>query len=38
MMSFESPIGIAIRGKKAGENVRVRLANGRQDMKIIEVK
>ncbi len=38
MMSFDSPIGIAIRGKKSWDKVRVRLANGRQDMKIIEVK
>jgi len=37
-LSFDSPIGTAIRGKKAGEVVKVRLSNGRYDFKIISVK
>ncbi len=37
-MSLESPIGIAIKGKKAGDTVKMRLNTGKQDVKIIEVK
>lgn len=38
-LSFDSPIGIAIRGKKSWEIVKVRLWSGtRQDIKIVSVK
>ena len=39
LISFdESPLGQAIRGKKAGETVKMRLDNERKDVKIISVK
>jgi transcription elongation factor GreA len=37
-ISFESPMGIAIRGKKVGEVVRMRLANGKKEIKILDIK
>jgi len=36
-LSFESPIGMAIKGKKIGETGKMRLANGRVDVKIINI-
>ncbi len=36
-ISIESPIGMAIRGKKAGDTVKMRLANEKQDVKILSV-
>ena len=38
LVSLESPMGQAIRGKSAGEMVKMRLNNTRKDVKIIEVK
>lgn len=38
-ISFQSPIGVAIRDKKKGEVVKVRMTNGdRKELKIIDVK
>lgn len=37
-LSFESPLGVAIKGKKKGDVVRVRADMGRYDVKIIDVK
>ncbi|MCX6823401.1 MAG: transcription elongation factor GreA [candidate division SR1 bacterium] len=36
-ISFESPMGMAIRGKKVGEVVRMRLANGKKEVKILDI-
>ncbi len=38
MISFDSPIGQAIRGKKVGEIVKMRHDSGRKNVKIIVVK
>lgn len=38
MISFESPLGQAIRGRSAGDVVKMRLATMRKDVKIISVK
>lgn len=37
-ISFESPIGIAIRGKKEGEVARVRIGNQRKEVKILKIQ
>jgi transcription elongation GreA/GreB family factor len=37
-ISFDSPIGIAIRGKKAGETAKMRIGNNRQEVKVVSVK
>ena len=37
-ISPESPLGAAIYGKKAGEVVKMRLATGRKEIKIVKVK
>lgn len=37
-ISFESPLGTAIKGKQKGDVVRVRADSGRYDVKILEVK
>ena len=37
-MSFESPMGMAIKGKKAGDVVKMRLHTGKKEVKIIDVK
>ncbi|MFA6256197.1 MAG: GreA/GreB family elongation factor [Candidatus Absconditabacterales bacterium] len=37
-ISLESPIGIAIKGKKTGDHVRMRLNNERKEVKILDVK
>lgn len=37
-ISIESPIGMAIRGKKAWNTVKMRLANEKQDVKILSVE
>lgn len=37
-ISFDSPLGIAIKGKQKGDVVKVRADIGRYDMKILEVK
>jgi len=36
-ISLESPMGLAIRWKKAGDNVKMRLHDGKIDVKIISV-
>ena len=36
-ISFESPLGKAIRGKKVGDTVKMRHEGGRKDVKIIAV-
>ncbi len=36
-ISFESPMGIAIRGKKKGDIVKMRLATGKKEIKILEI-
>ena len=36
-ISFESPLGQAIRGKKGGDTVKMRHEGGRKDVKIIAV-
>ena len=38
LVSLESPIGQAIRGKSAGETAKMRLNNARKDVKIVDVK
>jgi transcription elongation GreA/GreB family factor len=38
LISFESPVWQAIRGKKAWDTVKMRLNNERKDVKIISVK
>lgn len=37
-ISFESPIGIAIRGKKVGDKVKMRMGSSRYNVKIIAIK
>jgi transcription elongation GreA/GreB family factor len=37
-ISLESPMGIAIRWKKAGDVVKMRLHTGKKDIKILHVK
>lgn len=37
-ISFESPLGAAIKGKKKGDIVRVKADSGRQEVKILDVK
>ncbi len=37
-VSLESPVGAAIRGKKAGNTVMMRIANEKQEVKILSVK
>lgn len=37
-ISFESPLGIAIRGKKAWDKVQMRIGTSRQDVKIVSIK
>lgn len=37
-ISPESPLGVAIFGKKAGEVVKMRLATGRKEVKIVKVR
>ena len=37
-ISLESPLGLAIRGKKAGEIGKMRLNNERKEVKILDVK
>ncbi len=37
-ISLESPMGIAIKGKKAGDTVKMRLHTERKELKILEVK
>ena len=37
MISFDSPIGQAIRGKKAGETVKMRHESGRKSIKILAI-
>ena len=38
LISFDSPLGQAIRGKKAGDIAKMRLNNERKDVKIISIK
>ena len=38
LISFESPLGQAIRGKAVGEVVKMRLATMRKDVKILNIK
>ena len=38
LISFESPLGQAIRGKKAGETVKMKIDNNRRNVKILEIK
>lgn len=37
MISFDSPIGQAIRGKKAGETVKMRHESGRKSIRILAI-
>ncbi len=37
-ISFESPMGIAIKGKKSGDTVKMRINNERKELKILDVK
>lgn len=37
-ISLESPLGLAIKGKRAWDEVKMRIANGRKTVKIISVK
>lgn len=37
-ISLESPMGLAIKGKKAGDVVKMRLHTGKKDVKILNVK
>ncbi len=37
-ISLESPMGIAIKGKKAGDTVKMRLHTERTEIRILEVK
>lgn len=37
-ISLESPLGLAIKGKKAGDIVKMRINNERKDIKILDVK
>lgn len=36
-ISFESPMGIAIKGKKIGDIARMRLAGGKKEIKILDI-
>lgn len=36
-ISFDSPIGLAIEGKKAGDVCKVRAERGRFDVKIVKI-
>jgi transcription elongation factor GreA len=38
LISFESPLGQAVKGKSAGETTKMRLNNMRKDVKIISIK
>lgn len=37
-VSFESPLGHAIKGKKAGEFATMRMSGGKQEVQVISVK
>lgn len=37
-ISFESPMGMAIKGKKIGEIARMRLAGGKKEVKIVDIQ
>jgi len=37
-VSFESPLGIAIKGKKVGDKVKMRIGNTRQIVKVLSIK
>ena len=37
-ISLESPMGLAIKWKKAGDTVKMRLHTGKKDVKILDVK
>ncbi len=37
-ISLESPIGLAIKGKKSGDTAKMRLHTGKKDVKILDVK
>jgi len=37
-ISFESPLGIALKGKKIGETVKMRLNTGKIDVKVINIQ
>jgi transcription elongation GreA/GreB family factor len=37
-ISFESPMGMAIKGKKVGEIARMRLAGGKKEVKILDIQ
>ena len=37
-ISFESPLGIALKGKKIGDVTKMRLSTGKVDVKIINIK
>lgn len=37
-ISFESPMGMALRGKKIGDTVKMRLANGKKEIKIVDIQ
>jgi transcription elongation GreA/GreB family factor len=37
-ISLESPLWIALKGKKIGEVVKMRLATGKVDVKIVNIK
>ncbi len=37
-ISFDSPVGIALKGKQKGDVVRVRADSGRYEIKVVEVK
>ncbi|HKL43972.1 MAG TPA: GreA/GreB family elongation factor [Candidatus Absconditabacterales bacterium] len=38
LVSLESPVGLAIRGHKEGDEVKMRLGNTRKQVKILKVK
>jgi transcription elongation GreA/GreB family factor len=38
LISFDSPLGQAIRGKKVGDIAKMRLNNERKDVKVISIK
>jgi transcription elongation GreA/GreB family factor len=37
-ISLESPMGLAIKGKKSGETVKMRLNNEKKEIRILDVK
>ena len=37
-ISFESPMGMALRGKKVGDVLKMRLANGKKEIKIVSIQ